>query len=156
MSFPVQHFPAVSSINLFNLGSFLFLAELYHNLSAETIRSIQLDRSDGRRIFLCFILLEAFPYGLSTTGFVSVACCGKGEKAYWIFLAFFLAEIANRILENAQKKGVLVFGFKVLSVFFFFWRNERKSCICLFYFILHCNCIYCSVRVENLHVVTHV
>lgn len=148
MSFPVQHFPAVSSINLFNLGSFLFLAELYHNLSAETIRSIQLDRSDGRRIFLFFILLEAFPYGLSTTGFVSVACCGKGEKAYWIFFGFwlFLAEIANRILENAQKKGVLVFGFKVLSVCFFFWRNERKSCICLFilfYFALQLYLLQC-------------
>lgn len=72
----------------------------------------------------------AFPYGLSTADSVGVACCGKGEKAYWdfffLFTSFFSAETANLILENAQKKGVLVFG---LSLWFFFWRDERKSCI---------------------------
>lgn len=79
----------------------------------------------------------------------------KVKRRIGFFFLTFLAEIANRILENAQKKGVLVSGFKVLCLFFFVFLAERaKSCFCLFY--LHCNCIYCSVGVENLHVVTHV
>lgn len=45
-------FPAISSIDLFNLGSFLFPAELYHNLSAETIRSIQLDPTSGESSYV--------------------------------------------------------------------------------------------------------
>lgn len=73
----------------------------------------------------------------------------------FFWLLTFLAEIANRILENAQKKGVLVFGFKVLSVFFFFGGTSEKVVSVYFIFILHCNCIYCSVGVENLHVVSY-
>lgn len=114
MSFSVQNFPIVSSINLFNLGSFLFPAELYHNPSAEALRSIQPDRTDGRRIFLCFIYWRAFPYGLPTAGLAGVACCGKGEKAYWVFSFLSLAFRRRQriVFGKCTKKGVLVFGLK--------------------------------------------
>lgn len=127
MNFPVQHFPAVSSINLFNLGSFLFLVELYHNLSAKTTRSIQLDRSDGWRIFICFILLEAFPYGLSTAGLASVACCGKGEKAYWIF--FFGGD--SESYWKMHKKRCSGFWIEVLCLFYFGRASEKVILFCI-------------------------
>lgn len=57
-SFQYKNFPAVSGIDLFNLGSFPFFTELYHNISAETLPSIQLDRSGRRWFFLCVNLLE--------------------------------------------------------------------------------------------------
>lgn len=105
MSFSVQNFPAVSSIDLFNLGSFLFPAELYHNLSAETYaRFNSIDPTSGESSYVLLywrgVSLRVVDCRLGG----GVACCGKGEKAYGVFFFCFLAETANLILENAQKK----------------------------------------------------
>lgn len=90
----------------------------------------------------------AFPYGLSTADSVGVACCGKGEKAYWDSFFFFSAETANLIFGKCTKKRCSGFWIEVLSLSCFLAGRAKKL------YLVYCIAIVFTavLGLKNLHV----
>lgn len=146
-SFEYKSFPAVSSFDLFNLGSFPSFTELYHNLwpklhpdltnSAESTRSIQQVVSS-----ICCPYLGRCFLDCRLQGWWGVS------GSFLFFLCFLLfswtSQRTRRVLSRGglilwkihKKKGVFVFLNPFLSPS---GISEKKVCL----LVLHCDCTYC-------------